>query len=70
MACAGCGQARQQFVTAVRRGDLGGATRAVGMAVNINLDKLRGVDVQKKYGASGSRIVEAKPYRRNPDRTT
>jgi hypothetical protein len=70
MSCGGCGQARAQFFGAVRRGDLGGVVQAVGTAININMDKIRGVDVEKKYGGvSKSPIVPAVPYRRQPGRT-
>ena len=68
MPCAGCGQARQQFITAARQFDFRGMSRAVHTAVQINVDKLSGmrpVDVQKKYGGgSGTPTVKATPYKR------
>jgi hypothetical protein len=69
MSCAGCGQSRQQFFTAVRTGDMRGVARAIGTAINLNVDKLRGVEVDRKYGRSKTPIVEGRPYRRDPDRT-
>ena len=66
MACLPCQQQRQAFVSAARNFDLRGAGRAIRTAAAINVDKLRGVDVGKKYG----NVVKAKPYRRPPDRTT
>lgn len=65
MACLPCQQQRQAFVGAVQRFDLRGAAQAVRTAAAINVDKLRGVDVEKKYG----KVVKATPYRRPPDRT-
>lgn len=69
MPCAGCGQARQQFVTAARQFDFRGMRQAVHTAVQINVDKLSGMqpaDVDRKYGgaSSGTPTVKAKPYRR------
>lgn len=69
MPCAGCGQARQQFVTAARHFDFRGMGSAVRTAVSINVDKLNGmqpVDIDRKYGgnSSGTPTVKAKPYRR------
>lgn len=67
MACLPCQQQRQAFVGAVRNFNLRGAAQAVRTAAQINLDKMRGVDVSKKYGGT---VVKAKPYRRPTDRTT
>jgi hypothetical protein len=67
MACAPCQQQRQAFVSSARNFDLRGAAQAVRTGVAINIDKLRGVDVEKKYG--GKPVVKATPYRRPPDRT-
>jgi len=70
MACAGCGQARQQFFSAVRHFNPRGAYQAVRTAVAINADKLAGmspVDVAKKYGGgngSTAKVVKASPYKR------
>jgi hypothetical protein len=68
MACAPCQQQRQAFVGAVRSFNLRGAAQAVRAGVAINVDKMRGVDVEKKYGGKQP-VVKAKPYQR-PDRTT
>jgi hypothetical protein len=70
MACAGCGQTRQQFFTAVRHFNPRGAYQAVRQGVAINMDKLAGmssVDVAKKYGSgngSTAKVVKASPYKR------
>jgi len=69
MPCAGCGQARQQFVTAARHMDFRGMRQAVQTAVHINMDKaagMRPVDIDRKYGgsSSGTPTTKAKPYRR------
>lgn len=63
MACAGCGRARAQLASAVRHGSVIGVAKAVGTALAVNVDKLRGVDVQAKYG--GKKPVQAaQPYKR------
>lgn len=63
MACAGCGRARTQLASAVRHGSVIGAAKAIGTAVAVNVDKLRGVDVQAKYG--GKKPAQpAQPYKR------
>ena len=67
MPCLPCQQSRQQFVSSVRRFDLRGAATAVTRGAAIATDKLRGVDVNAKYG--GKTSVKATPYKR-PDRTT
>jgi hypothetical protein len=67
MPCLPCQQQRQAFVTAATKFDLRGAAQAVTRGVAINVDKLRGVDVNKKYG--GQPVVKATPYKR-PGRTT
>lgn len=67
MACAPCMQQRQNFVQAARRFDLRGVSRAIGTAAAINIDKIRGVDVARKYGSTN--VVKATPYRRPPERT-
>lgn len=64
MACLPCQQQRAAFVGAVRRFDLRGATQAVRTAGSIVADKLRGVDVNAKYGG----VIKATPYRRPPQR--
>jgi len=69
MACLPCQQQRRALVTAARRFDLRGAARAVGTAVAINVDKVRGVDVNAKYGGQRPATRAATPYRRPPDRT-
>lgn len=69
MACGGCGQARQQFFAAVRTGDVRGVARAIGTAVNINVEKLRGVHTDRQYGPPKPPVVQATPYRRPPGRT-
>ena len=69
MACLPCQQQRQAFVHAARKMDLRGVAQAIGTAAAINVDKLRGVDVAKKYGGSSVTVVKAKPYKRPPDRT-
>ena len=72
MPCAGCGQARSAFVRSVRTYDVRGMVSAVRMGVAVNVDKLRGVDVEKKYGgARGTTpVVSATPYRRPPEKRT
>jgi hypothetical protein len=69
MACLPCQGARQQFVRAATRFDLRGAAQAVTRGVAINVDKMRGVDVNAKYGTGQQPVVKATPYRRPPDRT-
>ena len=69
MPCLPCQQSRQQFVSSVRRFDLRGAASAVTRGAAIATDKLRGVDVNAKYGRTLNPTVKATPYRR-PDRTT
>lgn len=68
MACAGCGQARQQFFQAVRHFQPRAAYQAVRTGVQINVDKLAGmspVDIDRKYGGSRQTpVVKAAPYRR------
>ena len=69
MPCAGCGQARQQFISSARSLDFRGMRQAVTQAVHINVDKLAGMrpaDIDRKYGgsSSGTPTVKAKPYRR------
>ena len=66
MACGGCQQARARAVQAVRQGDLRGLAGAVRTGVQVNVDKLRGVDVNAKYGLPPGQaaIADAKPYRR------
>jgi hypothetical protein len=68
MACAGCGQARSQFFSAVRHFNPRGAVQAVRTGVAINVDKLAGMspaDINRKYGGgSNTPTVKAKPYRR------
>ena len=68
MPCLPCQQQRQQLYSAVRQGDLRGAAHAVTRGVAIASDKLRGVDVQAKYGNMPT--VKATPYRRPPERST
>lgn len=65
MGCLPCQQAKGQLVHAVAKFDLRGAAQAITRGVAINLDKMRGVDVAKKYGAPPQK---ATPYRR-PERT-
>lgn len=65
MACLPCQQQRRAFVQAATKFDLRGAAQAVTRGVAINVDKLRGVDVTKKYGGT---TTKATPYRR-PDRS-
>lgn len=67
MACLPCQQQRQAFVQSARKFDLRGAAQAVTRGVAINVDKMRGVDVEAKYG--GGNVVKARPYRR-PTRST
>jgi hypothetical protein len=59
--------------TAAKSFNLRGVVQAASTAININVDKLRGVDVSKKYGplVSGNRtpVNQATPYRRPPTRT-
>jgi len=70
LACLPCQQQRRAFIQAARALDVRGAARAVATAAAINADKLRGVDVQAKYGGSSQRpTIKATPYRRPPDRT-
>jgi hypothetical protein len=69
MPCAGCGQARSQFVQSARHFDFRGMRSAVKTAVSINVDKLTGMsrtDIDRKYGgaSSGTPTVKARPYRR------
>ena len=65
MACGPCRQTRQAFVTAARSFDIRGATQAVRTAAQINIDKLRGVNVEEKYGGTRQpNKVAATPYRR------
>ena len=68
MPCLPCQQQRQQFVTAARRFDLRGAAQAVTRGAAIATDKLRGVDVNAKYGTQP--VTKATPYRRPPERST
>jgi hypothetical protein len=70
MACGGCMQARQQLFQSARRYDMRGVVSAVARGVAINVDKVRGVDVNAKYGQTP--VVKATPYRRPvpPDRST
>lgn len=68
MPCLPCQQQRQQLYSAVRQGDLRGAAQAVTRGVAVATDKMRGVDVAKKYGSTP--IVKATPYRRPPERST
>lgn len=68
MGCAGCGQARQQFIHSARRFDIRGAANAIRQGVAINVDKVKGTYVDKPYGPP---VQKAKPYqRKEPDRTT
>lgn len=60
MACLPCQRQRQALVRSAKALDVRGVTRAVTTAVAINVDKLRGVDAEKKYGA----VPQAQPYRR------
>lgn len=69
MACLPCQQSRQQLIRAATRFDLRSAAQAVTRGVAINLDKMRGVDVNAKYGGQQQPVVKATPYRRPPDRT-
>jgi hypothetical protein len=67
MPCAGCGQTRQQFFSAVRHFQPRAAYRAVQTAVQINVDKLSGMspaEVDRKYGSGKTPVVKAAPYRR------
>lgn len=66
MACLPCQQQRQNFIAAARKFDVRAASRAVATGVAINVDKMRGVDVAKKYG---TQTVKATPYKRPTDRT-
>jgi len=69
MACGACAGARQQFVGAVRRASPIGVGQAVYRAAAINLDKMKGVDVDRKYGTSTTPgTIKARPYKR-PERT-
>jgi len=58
--------ARRQFFSSMARRDIRGATAAVIRGVAINVDKMKGVDVNKKYGAGEPKD---KPYQRPPERT-
>lgn len=71
MPCAGCYGARTQLYGSARRGDVRGMAQAVSRAVAINYDKLRGVDVNAKYGNLYPNARPATPYRRPdaPERT-
>ena len=69
-ACGACGQARMQAWQGVRSGNVRAVGQAVTRAVAINLDKMRGVNVDQKYGASTPPgTIKATPYRRPPERS-
>jgi len=67
MPCLPCQQQQRRLYSAVRSGDLRGAATAVTRGVAIAADKLRGVDVNAKYGTTPT--VKATPYRRPPERS-
>jgi hypothetical protein len=69
MACLPCQAQRRAFVNAARRFDVRAATQAVATGVAINIDKMRGVDVAKKYGQPVTNTAKATPYRRPTDRS-
>jgi hypothetical protein len=69
MACLPCQQQRRAFLTAARKFDVRGAAQAVATGVAINVDKMRGVDVAKKYGQPVTNTAKATPYRRPIDRS-
>lgn len=56
MACMACWQQRQVFYGAVRQGNPYAMARAVTRGVMIATDKLRGVDVDRKYAVSDPRL--------------
>lgn len=66
MACSACQQARARAAQAARTYNVRGVAAAVGQAVSINVDKLRGMtqdEVNAKYGATtGSTAKPAAPY--------
>lgn len=68
MACSGCNQARAQFVSAARTFNARGMVQAMGTAVAINSDKLRGLsqeEINAKYGGRPAPSVTlATPYQR------
>jgi hypothetical protein len=64
MACYPCQQQGRAFVTSARAFDPYGMAQAVTRGVAINIDKMRGIDVNAKYGTSGTPIVKAPPYQR------
>jgi hypothetical protein len=59
-------QQRRALVVAARQFDLRGMAHAVTRGSAIAADKLRGVNVEAKYGTP---VVKASPYRRAPERT-
>jgi hypothetical protein len=67
MPCGPCAQQRRALVVAARKFDLRGMAGAVTRGSAIAADKLRGVDVEAKYGTQP--VVKASPYRRPPERT-
>lgn len=60
MACSACAAARKRLGQAVRAADVVGVASAIATGVAINYDKLRGVDVNAKYGNA----KQATPYKR------
>lgn len=71
MPCGACGQTRRAAITAASRFDVRGFTQAVTRGVAINIDKLKGIDVDKKYPQPvippTTSVNRATPYRR-PER--
>lgn len=65
MGCLPCQQARGHFTRSAAKFDLRGAAAAITRGVAINVDKMRGVDVNQKYGG---KPIKAAPYKR-PERT-
>ena len=70
MSCGGCRQARQQFVQSARRFGIRGAASAVARGFAINVDKMRNVDTEAKYGTGEQPTIKATPYKRPPERST
>jgi len=67
MACGACRGARTQWVQAARRYDIRGVAHATAQGFRIGVDKMRGVDVDAKYGDRP--VVTATPYKRPPERS-
>lgn len=65
MACSACQQARARAGQAARTYNLRGMASAVGDAVAINVDKLRGLtqaEIDAKYGGTQTGTKPATPY--------